>query len=191
MKLFQTQSTRNYTNVAKERSLCYTVGNHHLNYLFSFSSLFRSSNLYHFQQQHDTSFRRTWDKQEYEQCARDRARREQQLKEEEDRKTTQLVQSTSIASKIPGYYCKVCDCVVKDSVDYLDHINGKTGLFVPRIALDRTMKVERNTLDQVQNDWLVSSKKQKEKPQEYDFEASVEQMHNDGNEGEGLDPEMA
>ena len=35
---------------------------------------------------------------------------------------TQLVQSTSIASKQPGYYCKVCDCVMKD---YLDHINGK------------------------------------------------------------------
>ncbi|CAG8456297.1 10118_t:CDS:2, partial [Ambispora gerdemannii] len=87
-----------------------------------------------------TSLRRTWDKQEYEQRARDRARREQQLEEKEERKRkglkpkpaddildeegprdlltartekvvldanlnrTQLIQSTSIASKIPGYY---------------------------------------------------------------------------------------
>jgi len=81
------------------------------------------------------------------------------------------VQSTSIASKQPGFYCKICDCVVKDSVNYLDHINGKKH----QRALGMSMKVERSTLDQVRNK-LASLKEKKEAPQEYNLDAQVEQL---------------
>ncbi|CAG8541542.1 23681_t:CDS:2 [Cetraspora pellucida] len=147
---------------------------------------------------HDTSFRRTWDKEEFERRARERARQEREQEEDEDRKRkglkakftespipdqprdllrartervildtnlnkTQVVQSTSIASKQPGFYCKECDCVVKDSVNYLDHINGKKH----QRALGMSMKVERSTIDQIKSKFEQLKKKKEEEQQIY------------------------
>lgn len=38
--------------------------------------------------------------------------------------TVRVVKSDELA-KSGGYYCEVCECGLKDSVAYLDHINGK------------------------------------------------------------------
>ncbi|RHZ89280.1 hypothetical protein Glove_16g197 [Diversispora epigaea] len=153
----------------------------------------------------DTSFRRTWDKEEYERRARERARIEREQEEDGDRKQksvrakfskdaepeqprdllkartekvvldanlnkTQVVVSTSVASKQPGFYCKECDCVVKDSVNYLDHINGKKH----QRNLGMSMKVERSSLDQIKMKLANMKKKKEEGPQVYDFDAQIE-----------------
>ncbi|CAG8646366.1 4276_t:CDS:2, partial [Acaulospora morrowiae] len=82
----------------------------------------------------------------------------------------QVVQSTGLASKQPGFHCKECDCVVKDSVNFLDHINGKKH----QRALGMTMKVERSSLEQVKAKMAELKKKKEEGPEIYDFDAQIE-----------------
>ncbi|CAI5745254.1 unnamed protein product [Peronospora destructor] len=73
--------------------------------------------------------------------------------------TIKVVKKSEELSKHGGYYCEVCECGLKDSVAYLDHINGKKHLR----KLGFSMRVERSTVDQVKNR-LQSACKRK-----YDF----------------------
>ena len=47
----------------------------------------------------------------------------------------------------PGYHCEVCNCILKDSASYLDHVNGKKHLR----ALGFSMRVEKSGSDQVKS----------------------------------------
>ncbi|XP_055371799.1 zinc finger matrin-type protein 2 [Condylostylus longicornis] len=129
--------------------------------------------------------RRKWDRAEYQRLAQDRIKTIQ--KEDESGEPVQrenlkirdykvdldskLGKSVVISKNTPtsqsgGYYCNVCDCVVKDSINFLDHINGKKH----QRNLGMSMKVERSTVDQVKERFKINKKKMEEKKKEYDLD---------------------
>ncbi|GBF93690.1 hypothetical protein Rsub_06793 [Raphidocelis subcapitata] len=58
---------------------------------------------------------------------------------------SQVIGLNTPLSQQAGYYCSVCDCVLRDSQSYLDHINGK----YHNRALGMSMAVEKSTVEQV------------------------------------------
>lgn len=69
-----------------------------------------------------------------------------------------------------GWHCKVCDCYLKDSLTYLDHINGKKH----QRYLGYSMRAERSTLDDVKETIKqLAGVKQKDKVDEKAAKANV------------------
>ncbi|XP_064405568.1 zinc finger matrin-type protein 2-like [Halichondria panicea] len=140
------------------------------------------------------SFRRTWDSRKYEKLARDRADTDREgknpsapvkremLKARDYRVDldSRLGRSIVITKNTPqaqtgGYFCNVCDCVVKDSINFLDHINGKKH----QRNMGMSMKVEKSTVDQVRKRFEFNKKKKEEEKKKYDFEERLKEVKED------------
>jgi len=120
------------------------------------------------------NFRREWDKEHFERKAKERLDAELALEDEreqaktapapivqraplqrrtEDLALTKFVgarQVISGADALSGqyagaYFCKVCDCTLRDSANYLAHINGRKH----NRMLGMSMRAERSTLGEV------------------------------------------
>ncbi|XP_001599252.1 zinc finger matrin-type protein 2-like [Nasonia vitripennis] len=139
--------------------------------------------------------RRKWNREEYERLALQRLQEEiaeeelgipkqptvkRELLKQRDYKVdleSKLGKSVVINKNTPssqsgGYYCNVCDCVVKDSINFLDHINGTKH----QRNLGMSMKIERSTLEQVKARFAANKKKLEEKKKDYDLEQRVKEL---------------
>uniref|UniRef100_U5EU68 Putative zinc finger matrin-type protein n=1 Tax=Corethrella appendiculata TaxID=1370023 RepID=U5EU68_9DIPT len=134
--------------------------------------------------------RRKWDRKEYERKAQERILDEKYAEKDEEPITKELlkqreykvdldsklgksmvINKSTPSSQSGGYYCNVCDCVVKDSINFLDHINGKKH----QRNLGMSMKVERSSLDQVKERFKVNKKRFEEKQKDYELETKVKE----------------
>lgn len=71
--------------------------------------------------------------------------RKEELALEKNLGKTQILTLKTPKAEQGGYYCEICDCVVKDSQTYLDHINGKNH----NRMLGYSMKVKKVAVDDV------------------------------------------
>ena len=73
---------------------------------------------------------------------------------------TQITNGISKVGGGVGWYCKVCDCYLKDSLTYLDHINGRKH----QRALGYSMRIEKSTTEEVTSKLqeLIEAKRKKD-----------------------------
>lgn len=83
-----------------------------------------------------------------------------------------VVTKATPLSQAGGFYCAKCDCVIKDSVNYLDHINGKKH----QMNLGRKMKVERSTVDEIKATFATKKQKIDDDAKEYNLQDRLQEV---------------
>ncbi|KAI8377347.1 hypothetical protein BD560DRAFT_325746 [Blakeslea trispora] len=89
--------------------------------------------------------------------------REEKIDLEKNVGKIQVVQAPD-SRKQPGFYCKACDVTIKDSVTYIDHLNGRKHLSNVGVST----KVDKASVDSVK-DRLAMLKRKKENPQNEEY----------------------
>ena len=81
--------------------------------------------------------------------------REQSYGFERSAGSTRVLTEPEVQKKATGWYCDVCECLLRDSASYLDHVNGKKH----QRALGYAMRVERVGVDAVRERFTATTER--------------------------------
>ena len=82
-----------------------------------------------------------------------------------------MVTATTMKKMQGGYWCTVCECMLKDSLTWLDHINGRRH----NRLLGMNMKVERVGVDRVK-ERIEALGKKTEEDEDVDVRARLKEL---------------
>ncbi|KAL7671679.1 hypothetical protein ACOME3_006577 [Neoechinorhynchus agilis] len=87
-------------------------------------------------------------------------------------KSILINKSSPMTCETGGFYCNVCDCVVKDSINFLDHINGRKH----QRNMGMSMKVQRSTVEDVKKRFELHKRKSEAVKREYQLKERLEEI---------------
>ncbi|KZT70912.1 hypothetical protein DAEQUDRAFT_666824 [Daedalea quercina L-15889] len=102
-------------------------------------------------------------------------RREGSLELEKNLNKTMIVQNAGTRGPgVPGFYCETCNRTYKDSIGYLDHLNGRAHLR----AMGQTTRIARSTVEQVRARiaYLREKTKEASSAKSFDFEKRLAEV---------------
>merc|ERR1711933_464607 len=93
------------------------------------------------------------------------------LELEKDLGKSKVVTTHTIKPMQGGFWCSVCECLIKDSSSYLEHVNGRRH----NRNLGMNMKVEKIGVDRVEEK-LKALKKEPEEMEVEDIAAKIQAL---------------
>merc|ERR1712048_1348731 len=91
--------------------------------------------------------------------------------------TSRVVTPHTIKPMQGGYWCSVCECLIKDSASYLEHVNGRRH----NRNLGMNMKVEKIGVDRVKEK-LQALRKEPEAIEQQDIAARIQAIEEEQEE---------